>query len=152
LDTIALTFSGAGVVLEGAGFVGVPVTVGEEPLTFGAAAILYNNSLNLAENRLSLGAFFFTATGDFFSGASYIELDPFTVTIGQDTAVSLAGIVTGNTYLTPEAIFDSGVNLIMVGYDYGRLLELIPTGFEIRVIQVTEDGVQVLEMVPVTDE
>jgi len=152
LDTISLVFSSAGVVLEGAGLVGVPVTIGEEPLTFLLAASLYNNSLNLAENRLSMGSFFFTAAGDFFSGASYIEADPLTLTIGQDTAVSLAGILTGNTYLTPEAIFDSGVNLIVVGYDYGRLLELIPTGFVVRVIQVTDDGIQILELVPIADE
>jgi RHS repeat-associated protein len=152
LDTTALLLSGTGVLLEAAGFVGVPFTVGEEPLTFGGAVVIYNSSLNLAENELSLGSFFITAAGDFLSEASSIKANPFTVTIGQDTAVSLAGILTGNTPLTPEALSDSGVNLMVVGYDYGRLLELIPTGFEIQLLQITEDGVQMFELVPVMDE
>jgi hypothetical protein len=152
-DTLAWVASGAGVVLEGAGLVGVPVTVGEEPLTFLGAALLYNIAFNPTENVLSYGAFGFTAAGDWLSGASYIELDPLTVGIGQDTAVSYAAFVVGSGLpLTPEAFTDFLLNSAVLYYDYGRLLEQIPTGFEIRVVGVTEDGLDIFAIVPIVDE
>ena len=143
-DTLAWTVSLAGVTLEGAGLVGVPVTVGEEPLTFLAAALLYDIAFNPIENTLSLGSLSFTAAGDWLSGANYIKLDPLTVGIGQDTTVSYAGFVVGSGMpLTPEAFTDFLANTAVLVYDYGRLVELIPTGFEIRVIGVTEDGLDI---------
>jgi RHS repeat-associated protein len=152
-DTLAWVVSGAGVVLEGAGFVGVPVTVGEEPLTFLGTALLYDSAFNPIENVLSYGSFGFTGAGDWLSGASYIKLNPLTVGIGQDTTVGYAAIVVGSGMpLTPEAFTDFLANTAVVVYDYGRLLELIPPSFEIRIIGVTEDGLDILEIVPIVDE
>jgi len=152
-DTLAWVASGAGVVLEGVGLVGVPVTVGEEPLTFLGAAILYNIAINPIENTSSYLSFSFTAAGDWLSGASYIKLDPLTVGVGQDTAVSYAAMLVGSGLpITPEAFTDFLLNSAVLYYDYARLLEQIPTGFEIRVIGVTEDGLDILAIVPIVDE
>ena len=152
-DTVAWIISGAGALLEGAGAVGVPLTVGEEPLTFSATVITYNVLLNPFENAASSVSLGFTALGDWLSGASYIDRDPLTVVIGQDTAASYIAMMLGSGLpLTPEAFTDFLANTAVLAYDYGRLLELIPTGYEIRVIGVTEDGLDILEIVPVEDK
>jgi hypothetical protein len=54
--------------------------------------------------------------------------------------------------LTPEAFTDFLANSAVLYYDYGRLLEQIPTGFEIRIIGVTEDGLDILAIIPIVDE
>lgn len=154
LDTIAWGVSLGGAALEVVGAaIGIPVTFGEEPLTGLGSVLLYNAALNPIENELSAGSFLCTWGADWMSGASYVDLNPLTLAIGQDSAISFAGFVVGSGLpLTPEAVTDLVANSAVVFYDYGRLLDQIPTGFEIRVVGLTADGLSILEIVPIVDE
>jgi hypothetical protein len=137
LDFLNFGISGTGIGVEVLAAAGVEIadpTLGGGTLVgFGGGVVFYNLILNPIENRLSGLAAFLVAASDLAAENTYIDSATGELVVGQDTFVSLASVLIGNTKLTPEAISDAIANLRVMGYDTWRLGGYLPAAMEIRI-------------------
>jgi len=126
-DTVATSISGAGAIVE----LGLAAVDGQSPLTDAGGLAIYYGVVNPVENFVSVVGYTATVSGDVVSGNTSVQLDPFTISIGQDTLVSSVTTAAGNL-LPLEGVLDSAVNVVILGYDAERAAENIPSVIELH--------------------
>ena len=131
-DMAALTFSGAGALVEVLAFAGG--SLDPVPIEEGLSITLYHQTVNPIENSISAVGAVLAATADFFGGYTYHDLENNELVVGQDTMVTFGALLLGNQDVQAlEGIGDSVVNLGLVLYDLGRLTESMPSVIEARI-------------------